>query len=160
MPRPRGNDLCEIFGYAPDDTSEMARKQWKSQDCPFVGGTCIKHSHPQDGRVVVYGTCSVANKTRSGLEEIIICPQRLYADRYKTLKSVVRDAIGTMLPMYMANEYSRHKKDKTLPNEYIVMLGRNSGREISLSNPGFITLRHGSNERDSSYSTESPALSC
>ena len=61
MPRARGNDLCEIFGYAPDDTSDNARKQWKSQECPFVSGVCIKHSHPQDGKVIVYGTCSVTN---------------------------------------------------------------------------------------------------
>ena len=140
MPRASGNDLCEIFGYAPDDTSEEARRQWKSQDCPFVHGTCIKHSHPQEGSVVVYGSCSVINKTKSGAEEIIICPQRLYANGYETLKYVVQDAMHTELPLYMADEYSRRKSTKELPNDYIVLLGQRSGKEITLSNPGFISL--------------------
>jgi hypothetical protein len=140
MPRAKGNDLCEIFGYTPDDTSDNARKQWKSQECPFVGGVCIKHSHPQDGKVVVYGTCSVTNKVRGVAEDIIICPQRLYANSYESLRSVVNDAIGITLPIYMAHEYTSFKANKALPDEYVVMLGRNSGREISLSNAGFITL--------------------
>lgn len=89
MPRANGNDLAELFGYAPDDNSDAARKQWKSQKCPFTENTCIKHSHPQnDGSVVVYGTCSVLNKARrTGTpEEVIICPNRLYANNFTVLK--------------------------------------------------------------------------
>jgi hypothetical protein len=108
MPRAKGSDLCEIFGYAPDDTTDVARKQWKSQECPFVGGTCIKHSHPQNGKVVVYGTCSVVNKTRAGTgEEIILCAQRLYADNYRSLHAVINDATQLDLPFYLAHEYLR-----------------------------------------------------
>lgn len=140
MPRASGNDLAEIFGYAPDDRTDTARKQWKSQQCPFVGGVCIKHSHPQDGRVVVYGTCSVLNRTRSGIEEVIVCPQRLYAEQYESLRACVADAIGSAPVIYMADEYSRAKRAKKLPNDYIVMLGHNSGGEIALSNPGVIEL--------------------
>lgn len=140
MPRANGNDLCEIFGYAPDDTSDKARKQWKSQECPFIGGICIKHSHPQDGKVGVYGTCSVTNKVRTGTEDIIICPQRLYANNYASLQSVVHDAVGSELPFLTVNTYSIHKANNDLPERYVVMLGRNSGKEISLSNAGFITL--------------------
>lgn len=142
MPRAQGNDLCEIFGYAPDDTSDVSRKQWKSQECPFVGGCCIKHSHPQqDGKLIVYGTCSVANRTRSnGLEEVIICPQRLYADNYKTLRSCIRDAVGRELPIFLFNEFTQKKKHKELPSDCYVLFGKNCGKEISLSNPGVIEL--------------------
>jgi hypothetical protein len=141
MPRAKGNDLCEIFGYAPDDRSDAARKQWKSQDCPFVGNSCIKHSHPQGGgRVAVYGTCSVANKTRNGLEEVIVCPQRLYAGKYETLRACTIDAVGHPLPTLLASEYSRQKRAKRLPNDFVVFLGQNSGGEIQLSNPGIIQL--------------------
>ncbi len=141
MPRAKGNDLCEIFGYAPDDVSANARKQWKSQDCPFVGKTCIKHSHPQDGTVVVYGSCSVVNKLRKGeVEEVIICPQRLYANGYASLKSCVIDAFSRDIPVCTPKEYSEHKKRQTLPDDFVVLLGKNSGREISLSNPGVIKL--------------------
>jgi hypothetical protein len=141
MPRAKGNDLCEIFGYAPDDRSNYARKQWKSQDCPFVGNTCVKHSHPQEGgTVVVYGTCSVANKTRTGLEEVIVCPQRLYAEKYETLRTCAIDAIGHPLPTFLASEYSKAKRAKRLPKDLVVFLGQNSGGEVQLSNPGIIQL--------------------
>src|SRR3712207_5367863 len=33
LPRAKGNDFAELFGYAPDDTSPPARRQWKSQNC-------------------------------------------------------------------------------------------------------------------------------
>ena len=133
MPRASGNDLCEIFGFAPDDTHEKARKQWKSQECPFVGGTCIKHSHPQaDDRVVVYGSCSVTNQTRRGKEEVILCPQRLYANKYETLKSCAADALGRSIPTYLCNEYSRAKRSGSLPQEYAILVGQKSGCEINL----------------------------
>ena len=141
MPRANGNDLCEIFGYATDDNSSNARKQWKSQQCPFIGGICIKHSHPQeDGNLIVYGSCSVTNKTRSGIEEVIICPQRLYSDNYQSLHSCIKDAIGADLPIFSASDYSKLKKKKKLPDDFFVMFGKNCGKEISLSNPGVIEL--------------------
>jgi hypothetical protein len=140
MPRAKGNDLCEIFGHAPDDISEAARRQWKSQECPFVGDICIKHSHPQDGKVVIYGSCSVVNKTKNRADEIIVCAQRLYANDYETLKAVVRDATGAQLPIFMANEYSRLKRENKLPSDFVVLLGRNSGKEIQLSQPDVIQL--------------------
>jgi len=140
MPRARGNDLCELFGYAPDDTSEQARRQWKSQKCPFVGNTCIKHSHPQEGSVVVYGSCSVVNRTKNGIEEIIICPQRLYTNGYESLRRVAWDALQAEPPLLMAEEYSRLKRAKSLPDDFVVVLGQHSGKEIILSNPGFISL--------------------
>ena len=124
----------------PPTTSQTARKQWKSQECPFVGDTCIKHSHPQAGKVVIYGSCSVANKTKNGADEIIVCAQRLYANDYETLKTVVRDATGVQLPILMANEYSRLKRENTLPTDFVVLLGRNSGKEIQLSQPDVIQL--------------------
>ncbi len=141
MARAKGNDLAEIFGYAPDDTSEPARKQWKSRKCPFVGNTCIKHSHPRGGGVVeVYGTCSVHNKTRNIDEEVIACAQRLYAGHYFALKGVVRDATGVALPTYTADEYSQRKQSKRLPNDYVVMLGQNSGSEVKLDNNDAVKL--------------------
>jgi len=141
MPRAKGNDLCEIYGYAPDDTSETARKQWKSQECPFVGGTCIKHSHPQrDGQVVVYGTCSVLNKTRRGKEEVVLCPQRLYANNYEPLRNCLADAVGKDIPLYLAAEYSRKKQANALPTDHGVLIGQKSGREIQITNPGVISL--------------------
>lgn len=135
IPRAESNDFAELFGYAPDDTSPSALRQWKSQGCPFVGGACIKNINLPDSGRVVSGACSVANKLRSGrTEEVIICLQRLYADGYKSLRSCAYDAIGSEPPILIAKEYSEHKKSETLPDEYIVILGQRSGSEISLRN--------------------------
>jgi hypothetical protein len=136
MARAQGNDLCELFGFAPDDPSDPATAQWKSQECPFVGNTCIKHDNQQS---VIYGTCSVVNYRGRGLtrtkEEVIICPQRLYAENYKTLKSCVSDALQQTLPVFMADEYSTKKAKGILPKDLVVLLGQNSGKEITLSAP-------------------------
>lgn len=142
MPRASGRDIAEIFGFAPDDTSDTARRQWKSQDCPFVGGTCLKHSHQQaNTSVIVYGTCSVLNRsTRSDAEEVIICPQRLYADGYENLKSCVYDATGDRSLVLLAEEYSKLRKEGRLPETCWVMLGKTSGREVKLNKKDGVSL--------------------
>lgn len=140
MPRAEGKDLCEIFGYAPDDTSDAARKQWKSQRCPFVGSGCIKHSHPQTGSPIIYGSCSVLNKIRGDAEEVIICAHRLYANRYQSIKTVIHDATGADIPVYLANEYSTNKAENKLPDDYIVMIGKGSPKEIRLNRPHLVQL--------------------
>lgn len=140
MARAAGNDLCELFGYAPDDASQAAVDQWRSQECPFVGGTCIKHDNAQ---TKVYGSCSVVNvrgrrRGTAGVrprEEVIICPQRLYANNYEVLKSCLSDAIGCRLPVFTAYEYSVRKRQRTFPPDCAVLLGQKSGREINLSDP-------------------------
>lgn len=89
---------------------------------------------PDDGSVVT-GACSVANKLRGGgVEEVIICLQRLYADEYRSLKECAYDAIGSRLPVYLAEEYSKLKMSGTLPPDYVVLLGKKSGSEVALRN--------------------------
>ncbi len=140
-PRAPGNDLCELFGYAPNDRSDAAQKHWDAKDCPFVGGQCIKHSHPSgNDPPLVYGSCSVTNRLSSSKrEDVIICPQRLYADNYRTLRDCARDA-GIGGTIYLAKEYALAKNIGSLPPEYCVLLGKNSGREIELRNPGVIEM--------------------
>lgn len=135
LPRASGKDFAEIFGYAPDDTSTPSRRQWKSQDCPFVGGTCIKRINLPGSGWVVSGACSVANKSKSsGTEEVIICLQRLYANGYESLKACARDAVEGTPPIFLSDEFSRLKKAGDLPEDYVVLLGKNSGGEITLRN--------------------------
>jgi hypothetical protein len=141
MPRATGSDLAEIFGYAPDDTTTPARKQWKSQICPFVGNACIKHSHAaENAEVQVYGTCSVLNRPAGVIEEIIICPQRLYAKRYETLERCAKDAYGTDVPIFTVNEYRSLAQRRQLPEIVAVLFGQNSGGEISVAKQGVIEL--------------------
>jgi Restriction endonuclease NotI len=114
-------NLVEIFGYSPDDITKDARLLWKMGACPFIGGPCTKYNHDQ---TVIYGTCSVT----SPLGDIIICPNRLYADKYETLRRVARDAYGS-LPFVMYKEYIDKRGEV---NECIVALGQKSGREVKL----------------------------
>lgn len=145
MPRANGNDLNEIFGYAPDDYSMASLTQRASQHCPFVAGTiCIKHSHPRAGEsagnsVVVFGSCSVLNATRTGNEEVIICPQRLYANNYAVLKNCIQDSIGER-PTFTVPEYQAERKAKRLPKSYAILFGQKSGTEVSLEKRSVISL--------------------
>lgn len=89
----------------------------------------------------VYGTCSVVNKLRNGRkEELIICPQRLYAEDYKVLKSCMCDAVGYEIPVYTADDYSTRKREGVLPERCCVMFGQDSGREVRVERRGVVTL--------------------
>lgn len=115
-------DLCEIFGHAPDDLSQGARSLWNIGGCPFVKSRCTKYNHDQ---TIIYGTCSVV----SGKNEIIICPNRLYAEDYKTIRYVAEDAFGKDVPVYMFDEYIEKRKEK---GKCVVAVGHRSGREVKI----------------------------
>ena len=114
-------DLVEVFGYAPDDLSKEARSLWNIGGCPFVNKACTKINHDQ---TITYGTCSVT----SPYGDIVICPNRLYAENYRTLKRVSDDAFGN-IPFLLFDEYV--SKRGTV-NECIVALGKNSGKEVQV----------------------------
>lgn len=120
----RGRDLIEIFGHAPDDLTPSTRTLWRLGGCPFLGKHCTKTNHDQS---ITYGTCSVTSPE----EDIIICPNRLYAERYATLRKVATDCYGPTVPMLMFGEYVNSRgASKT---KVAVALGTNSGREVKLA---------------------------
>ena len=114
--------LIEVFGHAPDDTTSKARKFWGLNACPFIGRACTKFDHTN---TICYGTCSVSNAG----QDVIICPNRLYANNYETIRHVSEDVFGN-LPFMLFDEYLR-KESKSL--SCVVALGQNSGREVKLS---------------------------
>lgn len=114
-------DLVEVFGYAPDDLSTAARSLWNIGGCPFVKKACTKINHDQS---ITYGTCSVT----SPYGDIMICPNRMYAEDYKTLKRVADDAFGH-IPFLLFDEYISKRGAIT---ECIVALGKNSGKEVQV----------------------------
>ncbi len=115
-------DIVEIFGYSPNDTSDECRSLWRIGGCPFVQIPCTKRNHESS---VIYGTCSVT----SPYGDCIICPNRLYVDKFKTLRVVAEDAFGS-LPFYTYAEYIEHRNMDT---PFVVALGMHSGHEINLS---------------------------
>ncbi|MBQ7644988.1 MAG: hypothetical protein IJS84_08190 [Spirochaetales bacterium] len=115
-------DIAEIFGYAPNDTTQECRSLWRIGACPFVQIPCNKRNHDS---TVVYGTCSVT----SPYGDCIICPNRLYVNRFETLRAVARDAFGE-IPFYTYSEYVEHRNSK---GAFVVALGMHSGHEINLT---------------------------
>lgn len=118
--RPK-NDIVEIFGYAPNDTSKQCRSLWRLGACPFVKSPCTKKNHEN---TVTYGTCSVT--TPYG--DCVICPNRLYVNDFEVLRKVSKDAFGD-IPFYTYSQYVEHR-DETAP--CVVALGMHSGHEINL----------------------------
>jgi len=114
------NDIVEIFGYSPIDISVEAKAYWTSKKCPFVNAPCIKYNHDQ---TVVYGVCSVT----SAYGDIIVCPNRLYANSYEVIRRVARDAFPSNLRFINFNDYSCN--DVSL-RDCIVAIGKGSGKEI------------------------------
>jgi hypothetical protein len=115
-------NLVEIFGHAPNDVTPKSRKYWDLSACPFIGRACTKHDHTN---TICYGTCSVTNAG----QEVIICPNRLYANSYESIRHVSEDAFGT-LPFMMFDEYV---KNASASLDCVVALGQNSGKEVKLS---------------------------
>lgn len=115
--------LVEIFGHAPTDYTPTARQFWTLKACPFIGKSCTKFDHT---RTICYGTCSVGSPTN----EVIICPNRLYADNYATIKKVSTDVFGEVQFM-LFDEYIRTFQKLTGP--VIVALGQNSGKEVKIN---------------------------
>lgn len=115
-------DLVEIFGYSPSDTSLAARSLWNLGACPFTNRQCTKYNHDQ---TIIYGTCSVT----SSFGDTIICPNRLYADNYRSIRKVSDDTFGNNIPFYFYDEYI---KNRLKNHECVVALGNNSGKEIKI----------------------------
>jgi len=80
--------ITEVFGYSPTDTSPEAVEHRESQQCPFTKRLCWK-TFRSGG--VINGTCSVKPPTS---DEVIVCPNRLYAEGYAILRDVAKVAFG------------------------------------------------------------------
>ena len=122
MPKSPKKNLVEIFGYAPDDTSQAARTLWDIGACPFIAKPCSKSNHNGS---IVYGTCSVT----SSYGDCIVCPNRLYENDYQSLRKVAADAFGDTLPCL---SFEAYVKQRASPQKCIVVLGQNSGKEVKL----------------------------
>ena len=114
--------IVELFGYSPTDVSYDVRKLWDLGACPFLNKGCTKHNHDQS---IIYGTCSVT----SSQGDVIICPNRLYADDYASLHLVAKEAYGDKVPLLMFSDYV---KRRATVNECVVALGMNSGKEVKV----------------------------
>jgi len=137
--RAKGRDIVELFGYAPDDTSDIARDIWSKQLCPFLGECCTKTNHDQS---IVYGTCSVSNGIqKSSGSEIIICPKRIYADTHKIFHTVIETAWPEQEKTLVVGGNLQELREKALSVSHpIIAFGQNSGKEIQIKSNGTLSM--------------------
>jgi len=115
-------DIIEIFGYAPDDLTKASRSLWNLGACPFIDKACSKTNHDQ---TITYGTCSVT----SSYGDRVICPNRLYENKYASLKKVAHDTFGDDAEFLTYEEFIPRRNHVS---ECIVALGQTSGKEVKL----------------------------
>jgi len=112
--------IIETFGYPTNDTSETAKSQRESLICPFLGKTCWKKFRAGG---IVNGTCVVKPPTST---EVIVCPDRLYAENFKILHDVAVEAFGRPMSLIGATELvpTQGQQDR------VVVFGKRWGKEL------------------------------
>lgn len=78
--------ILELFGYSPNDNSEVAVNARNDQTCPSIGGPCSKQIGSAGNRIRS-GVCTISDKDGG---PVVICPIRLYADSYSLLSTVAK----------------------------------------------------------------------
>lgn len=137
--RATGQDIVELFGYQPDDTSEEARQYWNTKQCPFTNRQCIKIDHSQG---IVYGTCSVTGRKEKGKNtEVIVCPNRFYAETYEIFSDVTRLLWpGQEKSLIIGGDIEQLKKKAETVEHPIIAFGQHSGREIQIRGKNTLSL--------------------
>jgi|SRR5208283_614771 len=111
--------ITETFGYPATDTSSIAQIQRKSLICPFIKKECWKKFRAGG---LVNGTCVVKPPMSA---EVIICPDRLYAENFKILSEVAKEAFGREMSLVGPSDMNTvGGKDK------VVVFGKRWGREL------------------------------
>lgn len=123
-------DIVELFGYPSHIISQDSKLFWDTKSCPFTGNSCTKKNHDNS---IIYGTCTIS----SNEGDVIICPNRLYAEEFKVLKTVAFDVFGDK-PFFTFQKYleARRLNSNIIEddNGFVIALGHNSGKEISAGN--------------------------
>jgi hypothetical protein len=112
--------ITEIFGFQVNDQSEIARAQRQSEMCPFIGGKCWKYFRSGGLR---HGTCTL--KAPDG-PEVVVCPDRLYAESFKILKDVAHVAFGPDISIVRPSDLPATQGQQNR----VVAFGKRLGKEL------------------------------
>ena len=88
--------ISEFFGYRAEDQSAAALKAVANKKCPFLGSACTKMLGRER---TISGVCAIRQKT-AGSPSVICCPNRIYAEEYKMLKTLAKNAFHEDLKLY------------------------------------------------------------
>lgn len=134
-------DIVEIFGFAPNDVSPVARAAWGNEQCPFIGQQCTKTNHDNSK---IYGTCSVSNGIKRDFgKDIVICPNRLYAQNYTTIRNAALAVWGALNPVIVIGGTLSQLKEAAYQDggrHIVIAFGKNSGREIGVNANGQMSM--------------------
>lgn len=122
------SNIVEFFGYAPSDQSIIANQARASRSCPYINEPCSKTLSNGDQS----GACTLKLQRT---EPVIICPERLYAEKYKILHDVAKVAFGAGFELVPGNDPSA-KSPSVNGNPKIAVFGRRWGGELSLPTRG------------------------
>ncbi len=117
--------ISEFFGYRAEDRSDTAIAAAARQICPFLGSQCTKILSRDR---IVSGVCSVRQKTE-GSPSVICCPNRIYAENYKMLHLVARQAFGCELGLYSGRIAVEKAKEEA---GAVAVFGHGWGGELRL----------------------------
>ena len=116
--------IVEFFGSAPLSEASVlnAQNHW----CPFVDSDCIKNRRRSLG----------ASSLQVGQSEpVIICPNRLYADRFHILKEIADEAFGIDTELLSALDVEVRRRAGELNGREITVFGKYFGKELGIPTP-------------------------
>lgn len=137
--RSSGRDIVELFGFAPNDLTPLALKNWNDRSCPFTQSSCSKTNHDKS---VVYGVCSVTSGSKStDLSEVIVCPKRLYGDNFSIFDHVAADVWpNRRWPLVAGGSIEQLKKKALSKENCVAVFGQGSGREFQINANGKLSM--------------------
>ena len=117
--------IAEFFGYRSEDNSTGSLQAAAKRTCPFLGSQCTKIlSRDRD----IAGVCAVRAKGKDA-PTVICCPNRLYADEYKMLRTVAQNAFKQNLNLYAGRTAVEKAKAE---NGAVAVFGHGWGGELRL----------------------------
>ena len=119
--------IVELFGYAPADSSDAAKRAREEKRCPFLGCLCLKTLSGG----VLSGVCTLA-QVRGG--NVVCCPHRLYAAEYACLRDVASIAFGPNCLLHPGQETAALQP--SLGQVRVAVFGKRWGKELRLPNRG------------------------
>lgn len=121
--------ISEFFGYRAEDNSPTALKAAHDKKCPFIGCACTKVL----GRLkILSGACAIRQK-KPGSPSVICCPNRIYAEEYKMLRTIAKNAFGADYPLFAGR--AAVKKAQELGGA-VAVFGHGWGGELRLPQRG------------------------
>ncbi len=119
--------ISEIFGYRAEDSSEKALQNTSRQVCPFLSSYCTKALGDKKNRTLS-GVCSIRQVT-PGSPDVICCPNRIYAEDYKMLRTIANEAFRDNSKLYSGRLAVSKAK---VENGAVAVFGHGWGGELPL----------------------------